>query len=345
MSRTYIGPFGRYLPILDDNEPFEPEQEEIYLENQAKMTTYQLPPPIMPTRLQFGTDISPGYTAPTKYNTTTHSRTSYDPHKSNYEEHPRRMYREQLPSVSQLLTPGSQSSVPNSPFLPQHSPEYAETRHSYPSPHRNPVPDRPSQTAAAYSSHGGYPQLPFQAQQGDIMDPRDHNFHIGAQTSHYPPPYNTRQEMNAAQYQPYTASPRQQYAHHHPSLPTASNGPAQFHAAQIPSYELPSAPLAGFDQTRHDAAPSIKPLPRVVGEQEIPGEGLCWLYEDGSICKKVIDGEAVKAEWGVTKAGKPRKRLAIACTTCREKKIKCDPGVPKCVQCDKFGRECRFTTA
>ena len=344
MSRTYIGPFGRYLPILDDDQEFDPEQGEINLENQAKMTTYQLPPPIMPTRLQFGTDLSPGFTEPTKHNTMTHSRTSYDLHKSNYEEHPRRMYREQLPSVSQLLTPGSQSSVPSSPFSPQHSPEYAETRHSYPSSHRNSIPDRSLHTAVAYSSHESYTQLPLQVQQGDIMDPRNHNFHVGAQTPHYHSSYGTRQEINAAQYQPYTASPRQQYTHH-PPLPMASNAPVQFRGAQVSSYDLSSAPLAGFDQSRHDAVPSIKPLPRVVGEQEIPGEGLCWLYEDGSICKKVIDGEEVKAEWGVTKAGKPRKRLAIACTTCREKKIKCDPGVPKCVQCDKFGRECRFTTA
>lgn len=83
----------------------------------------------------------------------------------------------------------------------------------------------------------------------------------------------------------------------------------------------------------------------MVGEQDVPGEGPCWIYEDGSICKKVIDGELVNAQWGVTKAGKPRKRLAIACTTCREKKIKCDPAEGKCLQCEKVGRECRFTTA
>jgi len=94
-----------------------------------------------------------------------------------------------------------------------------------------------------------------------------------------------------------------------------------------------------------DPANNVKPLPRLVGEQLIPGEGPCWVYEDGSICKKVIDGEPVNAQWGVTKAGRPRKRLAIACTTCREKKIKCDPAEPKCVQCAKFGRVCRFTTA
>lgn len=86
-------------------------------------------------------------------------------------------------------------------------------------------------------------------------------------------------------------------------------------------------------------------LPRFVRAAEIPGEGLCYFYDDGSHCKTVIDGEAVNAHWGVTKAGKPRKRLAIACVTCREKKIKCDPDYPRCVQCEKFGRVCKFKNA
>jgi len=86
-------------------------------------------------------------------------------------------------------------------------------------------------------------------------------------------------------------------------------------------------------------------LPRFVRAAEVPGEGMCYFYDDGSHCKTVIDGEAVNAHWGVTKAGKPRKRLAIACITCREKKIKCDPDYPRCVQCEKFGRICRFKNA
>lgn len=86
-------------------------------------------------------------------------------------------------------------------------------------------------------------------------------------------------------------------------------------------------------------------LPRFVKAAEVPGEGMCYFYDDGSHCKTVIDGEAVNAHWGVTKAGKPRKRLAIACVTCREKKIKCDPDYPRCVQCEKFGRVCRFKNA
>jgi len=125
----------------------------------------------------------------------------------------------------------------------------------------------------------------------------------------------------------------------------AVNAPAQYHQDQPVNHEIAVKPAMTIEQSPPAPANSVKPLARVVGEQDVPGEGPSWIYEDGTTCKKVIDGEAVNAQWGVTKAGKPRKRLAIACTTCREKKIKCDPAEPKCVQCKKFGRECRFTTA
>lgn len=91
-------------------------------------------------------------------------------------------------------------------------------------------------------------------------------------------------------------------------------------------------------------ADSVRGPPRMtkcVGQKEIPGEGLCWVYEDGSYCRTVIDGERVNPQWGVTKAGRPRKRLAQACLTCREKKIKCEPAFPKCHQCAKSQRICK----
>ena len=123
------------------------------------------------------------------------------------------------------------------------------------------------------------------------------------------------------------------------------NVPSQYHQEQPGDYNLSTAPLPGHGHSPKTAGNSVKPMARVVGDTDVPGQGPSWVYEDGTTCKKVIDGEEVNAQWGVTKAGKPRKRLAIACTTCREKKIKCDPAEPKCVQCEKFGRECRFTTA
>ncbi|KAK4191692.1 hypothetical protein QBC35DRAFT_448250 [Podospora australis] len=119
-----------------------------------------------------------------------------------------------------------------------------------------------------------------------------------------------------------------------------SHGPPTPTAISVPSEAVPSKDGLG---------PKIWTgthfLPRFVRAAEVPGEGLCYFYDDGSHCKTVIDGEAVNAHWGVTKAGKPRKRLAIACVTCREKKIKCDPDYPRCVQCEKFGRVCKFKNA
>ena len=102
---------------------------------------------------------------------------------------------------------------------------------------------------------------------------------------------------------------------------------------------------------RHTALPTVPtqgpPLDRaqgriVVREEVIPGKGVCYIYDDGTYCQKIINGDAVNPKWGTTKAGKPRKRLGQACNTCREKKIKCDPSYPKCTQCLKFGRECKF---
>jgi len=47
----------------------------------------------------------------------------------------------------------------------------------------------------------------------------------------------------------------------------------------------------------------------------------------------------------LTKANKPRKRLAMACLDCREKKIKCEPGPNSCLQCEKAKRPCRKAPA
>lgn len=142
---------------------------------------------------------------------------------------------------------------------------------------------------------------------------------------------------------PRITSPHQyqtQQQAHHAAAPTQVSYPHHGSSQAPPSETVPSKDGLG---------PKIWTgthfLPRFVRAAELPGEGLCYFYDDGSHCKTVIDGEAVNAHWGVTKAGKPRKRLAIACVTCREKKIKCDPDYPRCIQCEKFGRVCKFKNA
>jgi hypothetical protein len=76
--------------------------------------------------------------------------------------------------------------------------------------------------------------------------------------------------------------------------------------------------------------------------EDVPGEGKYYVYEGGHRIPAQVDGEAVNPNWGLTKALRPRKRLAQACLDCREKKIKCEPGPANtCVQCEKAKRPCR----
>lgn len=151
----------------------------------------------------------------------------------------------------------------------------------------------------------------------------------------------------------YQQQQQQHHQHQHPySQHHASSQQQQQQQQQYPGQMSLGSSGGGVGEsipTKDGLGPKIWTgthfLPRFVRAAELPGEGLCYFYDDGSHCKTVIDGEAVNAHWGVTKAGKPRKRLAIACVTCREKKIKCDPDYPRCVQCEKFGRVCRFKNA
>ncbi|KAG9809461.1 hypothetical protein KCU63_g21558, partial [Aureobasidium melanogenum] len=97
--------------------------------------------------------------------------------------------------------------------------------------------------------------------------------------------------------------------------------------------------LNATQEMRNAPLPSNYSL-QCVGQRHIPGEGMCYVFKDGSTCPTVIDGEPVNPLWGTTKAGKARKRLAQACLNCREKKIKCEPGEKSCLQCEKAKREC-----
>ena len=97
-----------------------------------------------------------------------------------------------------------------------------------------------------------------------------------------------------------------------------------------PQAPLPQGPLAGAENQK-----------KYLGVKEFPGEGTYHVYEGGHRIPTQVDGESVNPAWGLTKANKPRKRLALACLDCREKKIKCEPGVGSCLQCEKAKRPCR----
>ncbi|KKK12851.1 hypothetical protein AOCH_004043 [Aspergillus ochraceoroseus] len=135
----------------------------------------------------------------------------------------------------------------------------------------------------------------------------------------------------------------------HPDRHT--NAPHQLYPHTSPkrygnrAHEKESEGFSSPETTDSNKSRKAQVRPHVVDERYVEGEGLCYIYADGTHCPKAIDGVPVNANWGVTKAGKPRKRLAQACLTCREKKIKCQPNLPKCDQCQKSGRECRFESA
>lgn len=133
------------------------------------------------------------------------------------------------------------------------------------------------------------------------------------------------------------------------STPAAGNyvrprPPSPYSAQGHPNYHTSPA-SSDYRSTNSNAMPSRSDSSRSPRpshpRQMMPGVGECFLFPDGSILPCKINDEPVNPEFGVTKAGKPRKRLAQACITCREKKIKCQPGDPKCVQCEKIGRPCK----
>ena len=195
----------------------------------------------------------------------------------------------------------------------------------------SPVP-RPEQRQDGRPEYGSTSQ--WSAQQHEAsreysLGSRDHQFYppVLDRYSHFPGG-DRRDDGRRADFRDPLGPPTS--AHNPPSTPTNSAG------SEAPPVKDGLGPKI-WTGTHF--------LPRFVRAAEVPGEGMCYFYDDGSHCKTVIDGEAVNAHWGVTKAGKPRKRLAIACVTCREKKIKCDPDYPRCVQCEKFGRVCKFKNA
>lgn len=62
------------------------------------------------------------------------------------------------------------------------------------------------------------------------------------------------------------------------------------------------------------------------------------------VCEKLSHDAPNHRDWGKTKRGRPRKRLAQACIDCRRKKIRCRPipNTTKCTQCQKSRLNCSF---
>ncbi|KAJ5620800.1 hypothetical protein N7510_004784 [Penicillium lagena] len=225
-----------------------------------------------------------------------------------------RRQTEQLPSVRQLLTPTTGSSSPQ-PY---------------------------------YSQPFGVP--------APALERRDHTYtfrqHESSLSSHVSPSEGLSEPLSQSHIGslPRLARVTMQSPgeiKHHAVTRSDSSVPS-FQHSQLPVqgtifHEKAASDMSSPETTNRPHRRSVRP--HVVDERYIEGEGICYVYADGSHCPKAVDGIPVNANWGVTKAGRPRKRLAQACLTCREKKIKCQPNLPKCDQCQKSGRECRFESA
>lgn len=211
-------------------------------------------------------------------------------------------------------------------------------------PNRDPFAQRPRLPSFSnFLSGVGQPELQF-APSGPGQNRQNPGLANDA-----PPPF----DQNAVQ--PIVYGPSDQHPLGHPESFSRNRNPhPDLHHEHHDLHQQTAWPYTNSNPPeRHPNPPgqfSVGPSDRprgwlVIGEEGVPGKGECYVYDDGTAGQPSVNGDAVNPKWGTTKAGKPRKRLGQACNTCREKKIKCDPNVPKCAQCMKFGRECKFDPA
>ena len=307
MSRTYIGPFGRILPILDGKEP---EQQILPVdETRTNMTTYQLPPP---ERLQFGSDTSPGFTEPMRYNTTSQSRRLVETASPMYSEQPGRSSHEQLPPVRQLFLPQS-SDIQMSQYPPQHIVDWSQRRSNLPSAPRS-VPEEPA-SVPQNSHQGRFPQpiSPPHIQVSTSADVRRDDLENNS-LYRQPPLSHMNPQLGVSSYPAYVKKPSEfqysatQQSHHgsranapqsHQSPPldarqsqqrTPMNIAVQYTQEHCCNYDVSLTPTPMQQKSPQAAEFLIKPMSRVVGDADVPGQGPSWVYEDGTTCKKFIDG-------------------------------------------------------
>ncbi|QIX02101.1 hypothetical protein AMS68_007618 [Peltaster fructicola] len=182
---------------------------------------------------------------------------------------------------------------------------------------------------------------------------REHTYHAQPPAAYPPRPEYTTQdrrlELPVLETRPLPGLPPSPYT----SLHTEAGRDYDARPRQLSggSYARDSviSPYTPYEENgvrsyeRHLAGPPIvstDPGKRYVIE-DTP-EGQYYVYENGHRVPVEVDGERVNPQWGLTKANKPRKRLAMACMDCREKKIRCDQRGPTCLQCEKAKRVCKM---
>lgn len=202
-------------------------------------------------------------------------------------------------------------SHPNGPNPPQSVHSSSESCGSYPPQHdrRLDLPILDTQPVARQYIPGP-PVPPYASHHGDGREPIDSRYERPRQTS-------ASSYMTAGAPSPYTPLTGEQVAHR--------NSTASYDRSGNPPF-TPTGPEASK---------------KYLGIKDFAGEGTFHIYDGGYRIPTSVDGETVNPQWGLTKANKPRKRLALACLDCREKKIKCEPGASSCLQCEKAKRPCR----
>ncbi|PYI07978.1 C6 transcription factor [Aspergillus sclerotiicarbonarius CBS 121057] len=317
MSAFPAGSFRRMPSTIDAMSQRQPDHPANH--SLPASHPYQLPPPRASAPLQFGADPF------------LHQRNQAEARDPEESTQGRSMIpgqqqtaNEQLPPVSQLLTPTAHSSRPSSPYQPHRFGIYTPPNGTTASP----TPFRRSDSIprpGLHESPRAYPEA--------VPHPHSRSLpplaHISTPGLAHEGPLHPLHSGS-----PVQSSQPASYPYH------GFNSPEKEYAGDFSPSETPDSATTTGSQSQ-----TANVRPHVVDERYVEGEGLCYIYADGSHCPKLIDGVAVNANWGITKAGKPRKRLAQACLTCREKKIKCQPNLPKCDQCQKSGRECRFESA
>lgn len=237
-----------------------------------------------------------------------------------------------LPGLRDILTPG---------------PTSAETP-SYNSAWRTPT-SVPTQNRSQYASSSYvHPPMVFEPHPQPQQDHRPRSWEVPVQVSaaetaqtaqsmpvspytRYPPEYGRSPENRYERSGPIAAGPSLGSSHPSPYTGVAPEGsPFRAHSTGYERNQIPTSSTASTENQK-----------KYLGIRDVPGEGTFHFYEGGYRIPTHVDGEHVNPAWGLTKANKPRKRLALACLDCREKKIKCEPGATSCLQCEKAKRPCR----
>jgi len=205
----------------------------------------------------------------------------------------------QLPGLAELLSPTGRPDVPtaggfNTTAPPSHFPSRPSISGNDPNSHYTNGTAKPVYWQTPHSHSPSFPTVPFSSRPAEHLHPSSYD---ESQARSMPPPTSAMSQMVSHPHQPQFLRP-----------PTGSE--------MRPRPSITAVDIASQDARRDSARSNSFAAPtnaECVGQREIPGKGLCFVYKDGGTCPTVIDGEVVNPMWGTTKAGKARKRLAQAC--------------------------------